>query len=662
MSQTVLIKTKAQYLSAAMLVAAFILIYIVMQTLALPIIKKETEDRALLHVGKGAKELETQLAVGAVLTQSLASLAENLPLDKQAFEQALPLIINHFGNEDVVGGGIWPEPNALTPGAERSSLFWARDNSGQLIQADDYNDPSGSGYHNESWYTVGRKLKAGQCGWSEAYEDSSSGTAIAMVTCTVPINRGGRFWGVATIDLRLAGLSGLLQEQNQSSQGYSFVLGQGDQIISFPDIRSDSLAMQSLADVASKDDSMRPLLEALRSGKSVVSLPEGVVKGEAAMLTLHTMSEQGMKMGMLLPNSVIEAPLNKLKFSLYLTLLPLLALFGLVMIFYSGKVMAWVNETTEQIRRLIQGGTSATLKIDKEDEIGLLKKAVNQYGEHLNSLLRDIAVEAKEAKSRAAELDTMATSLKQRAETQLSENNLLAAAINQMAGSATEVAGNTSNTSQTVEESEQLVQRRLKDVEANSQANEALAKVLQQTADIINRLSDDAQKMGSVLDVIKGISEQTNLLALNAAIEAARAGEQGRGFAVVADEVRTLAGRSQSSADEISGMIGQLQQSAKQGVEIIINSQSLSDQSVERSAKVIAGFQEIVNAFGGISDSTSQIAVAAREQASVANEIHRLAEGIRESNELNSRDAAALSKLSKSSSMLSQRLYELSHN
>ncbi|GGD50306.1 methyl-accepting chemotaxis protein [Lacimicrobium alkaliphilum] len=658
MGTPLLIKTKALYLSIGMLGAAVVVIYAVMQTLALPIIQTQVEQQTLLRAKESANALKDELNQGLVLTQSIASLAQTLPLDKASFERLIPALIDQYGNANVAGGGVWPEPGAFAQDQTRHSFFWARNNAGKLVQSQDYNAPSGGGYHDESWYTAGRQLKAGECAWSEAYRDATTGTA--MVTCTVAIKRSGRYWGVATVDLQLSGLEALLRRQNKESQGYSFVIGANQQIISFPDIRNTTLGMRRLDQVSEQDASLRPLYTAVRKGDPITELPEGVVEGDNAMLALINLPMHNMKMGIVLPDEVVRQPVNNLSVSLYSTLLPLLAIFAAVLSIYSNRVMQWINETTAQIERLIRGGTSASLNIDRNDEIGQLKQAVNNYGEHLNGLLRKISLEASESKQRATELNTMAVALKQRAETQLSENTTLAAAINQMASSADEVASNTRSTSQTVDDAQKMVQNCMQDVSDNSSANKELSDVLQQTAEIIQRLSGDAQQMGAILDVIKGISEQTNLLALNAAIEAARAGEQGRGFAVVADEVRTLAGRSQSSANEIETMIGQLQESAKRGVDIIVSSQSLSEASVERSDKVITGFEDIVQAFSGISDKTSQIAVAAGEQAKVANEIHRLAEGIRESNELNSQDANALTELSESSQQLSNRLYELS--
>lgn len=658
MGKSLMIRTKAVYMSTALLVVAVLVIYGVIQTLVLPIMQREAEQTESVRVESMANQIRSTLMRGAVLTRSTAALAAHLPLNDHLFKTLLPHEIDQFKDLRIAGGGVWPEPNAFKTNVDRHSFFWGRDAQGQLQLMNDYNDPSGSGYHHESWYTVGRELAPGECGWSDAYQDPASGTA--MITCTVAIHRNGQFWGVATTDMMLQGLNHMLHQQNKKSKGYGFLLGRNEQIISFPDFRKQSIDMKSLVTLADQNHPLRPLLNAIQSGQSLVRLPEGVIPGEKSILSIVSLPKYGLKVGIVLPLNVVMQPVSDMAWSLYLTIIPMLLIFCAVLIFYARQVMSWVIQTTSQIHNLIQGGTSATLDIQRHDEIGLLKQAVNDYGHHLNQLLEQIADEATNARANAHNLHELAQSLMTRSDKQLNDNTMLASAITQMASSAEEVAQTTQHTASSVEQTQQLIDSRMQDVTANNEASKLLLDELQKTASMINQLAEDAGQMGTMLDVIKGIAEQTNLLALNAAIEAARAGEQGRGFAVVADEVRTLAGRSQTSASEIESVIQQLQVSAKQGVEIIEKAHGFSKDSVTRSEQVIDGFQEIMNVFHSISESSSQITIAVNEQASVSSEIHQLAEGIKTINEENAATAKNLGQLSEVSQQSSERLYSLS--
>ncbi len=652
------ISKKITIMSVLLLLGATILIYLVMQFFALPVMQNQVQQEAKAQVQASANQLQATLRDTASLTRSLASLAQKLELKRATFEDLMPELIDNFANASIAGGGIWPEPKAFSSDVDRHSFYWARDNSGKLQLLDDYNDPQGNGYHNEGWYKVATSLKDGECAWSEAYEDPVF--PVPMVTCTVAIKRDNRFWGVATIDLALDGLKELFEGQNKLTGGYSFAVDQSEQIVSFPEVRPQSLAMLSLKKATSEDSSLAAIVQPIKDSAPITVMPYDVIKGDTSILVLKKLDQVNWTVGMLLPDSVVQAPVQKLSNSLYFTMIPALIFFIAIFMWYSRIVLGWIKETTEQVKLLISGGTSASLEIRTMDEIGELKQSVNDYGSYLNSLLADIGVEAGHISKESAGLNELSHTLSDRAAQQMDENNVLAAAINEMSASAQDVAQNTDRASQTADEASQLVTHGRDMVAQNGSAVQELAKALNQTSNVIDQLSDDSQKVGAVLDVIKAISEQTNLLALNAAIEAARAGDHGRGFAVVADEVRTLAAKTQDSASEIENMIHQLQEAAKSGVHVIASSQTLSEESIDRANKALEAFENIVEAFGNINERTSLIAVTAHEQAKVTDEIQELAERIHAISQQNSGDAVKLTDLSNVSSAAAKRLYDLS--
>jgi len=207
--------------------------------------------------------------------------------------------------------------------------------------------------------------------------------------------------------------------------------------------------------------------------------------------------------------------------------------------------------------------------------------------------------------------------------TQQSESQQLAAAMNEMAATAQEVAKNASDAATAVHEAESSAQHSAEiAVEAMCAMDNLVAEV-EGAAGVITQLENDSSSIGMVLDVIKGIAEQTNLLALNAAIEAARAGEQGRGFAVVADEVRTLASRTQESTNEIQSMIEKLQSGTRAAVKVMMHAKELGEGGSAQTEATAEALAEISGTIKSISDMTTQIASAAEEQTAVAEEMSR---------------------------------------
>jgi len=199
----------------------------------------------------------------------------------------------------------------------------------------------------------------------------------------------------------------------------------------------------------------------------------------------------------------------------------------------------------------------------------------------------------------------------------------VATAMNEMAMTAQEVAQNAANTATGAEDANQQALQGHEIVTNTVDGITDLASGIQTASNSIDKVSSDSQEIGRVLDVIKGIAEQTNLLALNAAIEAARAGEQGRGFAVVADEVRSLASRTETSTQEIQQMIERLQQGSEHAVTLMQASNQQADKSVEQASLAGDALQQITQSVASINDMAAQIATAAEEQTSVNEEINR---------------------------------------
>lgn len=275
-----------------------------------------------------------------------------------------------------------------------------------------------------------------------------------------------------------------------------------------------------------------------------------------------------------------------------------------------------------------KGDLSVRVKIQCGGEIGEMADCFNQMLESFQKSLAEVKVATNQTAVAAEQLKSITSITRADMDETHHQTEQVAAAINQMTISVDNVA-NSSNTAVEITQAADTESEASKEVVGKAiESINQLAKDVQRGANVIQELETSAGNIGNVLDVIRGIAEQTNLLALNAAIEAARAGEQGRGFAVVADEVRTLAQRTQQSTEEINTMIEELQNRTRSAVAVIEGGLKQASLSVERAASAGHSLDNIAQAVSRIREMNQQIAVAVQQQHSVSAEIQNTINGI----------------------------------
>lgn len=297
----------------------------------------------------------------------------------------------------------------------------------------------------------------------------------------------------------------------------------------------------------------------------------------------------------------------------------------LVIIFFvlmlNNTVFNPLSVIVSRISELSKGNFTTTIEVESHNELGELSHNLSIMQSEIVAILSKVRDTATDLQGASESINETASKMTQHTGATEQYTGQVSVAINEMSDTVESVAANAAGAAEAAQHADQNIQQGLSVMEKSIRSIKSLSDNVDNVAKDINQLEKDTASVGEVLNVIRGIAEQTNLLALNAAIEAARAGEQGRGFAVVADEVRALAQRTQESTAEIQQIIETVQQGASQAVTAMVESQEQTKGTVELASSADESIRQITGSVGHIRDMNTQIATAAEEQSHAANEI-----------------------------------------
>ncbi|MBL1376920.1 methyl-accepting chemotaxis protein [Zobellella iuensis] len=438
---------------------------------------------------------------------------------------------------------------------------------------------------------------------------------VLVVTLAQPVQQNGRLAGVIGGDVAITSLIDDINAIRLPARGYAMMLDKNGTLIAH---RDQARVLQTAAN-------LDPHLSAsnLERWQREQTLHPVTLAGEHKLVYAQPVAGSDWQLLFVLDKAALEAPLATLLWQqLGLAALVIAAAVVLISLLVQ-LLLAPLLKVSRALAQIADGRGDLTqrIRLSSKDEVGQLAANFNRFVSSQAELIRQIRSQAEHLGANAEQASVRANQTVTELGRQQQEVAMVATAVTEMASATQEIANNAEHTATAAQQSSASTEQGKQLVHKTRDSIQSLAREMEQASSVIVRLDQHAKEISSVLATIQGIAEQTNLLALNAAIEAARAGEQGRGFAVVADEVRVLSQRTQASTEEIQDTISTLQQATNEAVKLMDTSRNLAELSVEDAEAAAQALAEITTAVGLISDMASQIATAAEEQSQVTGEI-----------------------------------------
>ncbi|VVN03645.1 Methyl-accepting chemotaxis protein McpU [Pseudomonas fluorescens] len=621
------------------------------------VIEQRLTSLAQTQVSQIQRELEAPLLIAGGLVRVNALIgtpgADGQPSLSLSREQLIGLIKeNVVKNPKILGTYIGWEKDALdhndaayvgtqVVGIDAANgrflPWWFRNDDGtlgldKLVDVDDQKTLS-TGVRASEYYLCSKETKKSCVIDPAPYK---VGDKIVMLASFIePIMLNGAFQGIVGADLSVNFIQEMLLGANQklySGAGEMALIGGNGRIVAytkdpskFGEKVSDILDSKQIANMANLKRGEVTYTVDKAQGRIELYLPFGIGQTDARWTLMLQLPLNAVMADLQKLQADLDAQRKSDTFGMAMVGL-VIAGIGLLVIWLVGHGIARpLKQMVAMLDDIAQGEGDLTRRLtsDRADELGSIAKGFNTFLAKLQAMITQVVTSVQSVSDSSEHTADIAIRTNTGVHKQMAEIDQVATAVQEMTATAQDVARNATQAAQAASHADQAASQGMQIVRDTSNSIGALAVEIGRAVGVVQTLAKDSENINAILTAIRGIAEQTNLLALNAAIEAARAGEQGRGFAVVADEVRNLAQKTQKATEEIQTMIQQLQQGTRDVVRVMEDSQNRTDESVLHASKAAQALETITQAVSVINDMNTQIASAAEEQSAVADDINR---------------------------------------